>query len=119
MKLTRILPTLMLGLALVACGGSRALMSPTAAPAAAEMPAAPAPAMDAPGASADGGATALEQGNASGEAQAPAGQQALQRLVIKTADLSLQVDSARDAEVALRALVGQLGGYVVTAETSG
>jgi hypothetical protein len=66
-----------------------------------------------------GGATALDQGNAPANAQAPGAQQDLQRLVIKTADLSLQVDSARDAEAALRTLVGQLGGYVVKVETSG
>jgi hypothetical protein len=66
-----------------------------------------------------GGAVALEQGNAAPGAPAPASQQDLQRLVIKTADLSLQVDSARDAEAALRGLVGQLGGYVVKVETSG
>ena len=66
-----------------------------------------------------GGATALDQGNAPADAQAPGAQQDVQRLVIKTADLSLQVDSARDAEASLRVLVGQLGGYVVKVETSG
>jgi Domain of unknown function (DUF4349) len=118
MKLARIVPILALSLALVACGGSTASeFKPInqglegAAPAA--------PAMDARSTSSGGGATALEQGNAPSEAQAPAGQQDLQRLVIKTADLSLQVDSARDAEAALRTLVGQLGGYIVKVETNG
>ncbi|HEU5100944.1 MAG TPA: DUF4349 domain-containing protein [Roseiflexaceae bacterium] len=117
MKLRHILPTLALGIALAACGGSTASEfrqindGLEAAPAA--------PAMEAPGAPAGGGAIALDQGNAAAEAQAPAGQQNIQRLVIKTADLSLQIDSARDAEAALRALVGQLGGYVVKVETSG
>lgn len=117
MKLRHILPTLALGMALVACGGSGAT-APEAMPVneAVGAPAAPAAA---PGASAGGGATALEQGNTPADAQAPGGQQALQRLVIKTADLSLQVDSARDAEASLRALVAQLGGYVVKVETSG
>lgn len=41
------------------------------------------------------------------------------RLVIKTAELSLQVDDARAAEARLRTLVDQLGGYVVRVETSG
>jgi len=117
MKLRHILPTLALGMALVACGGAAASESRAVDQSIEVAPAAPA--MEAPGAPAAGGATALEQGNSPAEAQAPAGQQNLQRLVIKTADLSLQVDSARDAEVALRALVGQLGGYVVKAETSG
>jgi hypothetical protein len=113
MKLTRSIPILALALALVACGGSSA-SAPTSDNRAA-MEAAPA----APAQSASGGATALDQGNAQPQAGAPAGQPALERLVIKTADLSLQVDSARDAEAALRELVGQLGGYVVKVETSG
>jgi hypothetical protein len=67
-----------------------------------------------------GGATALEQGNGqSAPGAARADQQNLQRLVIKTADLTLQVASARDAEASVRALVGQMGGYVVKVETSG
>jgi hypothetical protein len=113
MKLTRSIPILALALALVACGGSSA-SAPTSDNRAA-MEAAPA----APAQSASGGATALDQGNAQPQAGAPASQPALERLVIKTADLSLQVDSARDAEAALRELVGQLGGYVVKVETSG
>ena len=114
MKLTRILPILALSLALVACGGASPASAPTGAPAAA-MEAAPAAAPQ----SASGGATALDQSNAPANAQAPGAQQDVQRLVIKTADLSLQVDSARDAEASLRVLVGQLGGYVVKVETSG
>ena len=113
MKLTRILPILALALALVACGGASASAPSSDQRALSE----PAPA--APAQSASGGATALEQGNPPADAQAPGAQQDLQRLVIKTADLSLQVDSARDAEAALRTLVGQLGGYVVKVETSG
>ena len=114
MKLTRILPILALALALVACGGAAA-SAPTAAPASA-MEVAPA----APPQAANGGATALDQGNnAPANAQAPGAQQDVQRLVIKTADLALQVDSARNAEASLRTLVGQLGGYVVKVETSG
>src|SRR6266508_875499 len=114
MKLTRALPILALSLALVACGGGSAASAPIGDNRAA-MEAAPA----APAQSASGGATALDQGNAPANAPAPGAQQDLQRLVIKTADLSLQVDSARDAEAALRTLVGQLGGYVVKVETSG
>jgi hypothetical protein len=115
MKLTHIFPILALSLALVACGG-QAASAPNGAPAAMEAaPAAPA----APRQSSGGAATALDQGKPAAEAQAPGAQQDLQRLVIKTADLSLQVDNARDAEASLRTLVGQLGGYVVKVETSG
>jgi len=113
MKLTHVIPILALSLALVACGGSSA--SAPSSDQRTAMEAAPA----APAQSASGGATALDQGNAPANAQAPGAQQAIQRLVIKTADLSLQVDSARDAEASLRTLVGQLGGYVVKVETSG
>jgi hypothetical protein len=110
MKLTHIIPILALSLALVACGGSSTASAPSAA-----MEAAPA----APAQSANGGATALDQGLPPADASAAGAQQDVQRLVIKTADLSLQVDSARDAEAALRTLVGQLGGYVVKVETTG
>jgi hypothetical protein len=113
MKLTRIIPILALSLALVACGGSAA--STPVSSQSATMEAAPA----APPQPASGGATALDQAKPAANAPAPGAPQDLQRLVIKTADLSLQVDSARDAEASLRALVGQLGGYVVKVETSG
>jgi hypothetical protein len=99
-------------MALVACGGGSQAVAPSAAEPSV-------PLMDAQLPAPGDGAAALEQGNAAPEAPAPASQQDLQRLVIKTADLSLQVDSARDAEAALRALVGRLGGYVVQVETSG
>ena len=56
MKLTRIIPILALSLALVACGGSAASSPVSSQPAA--MVAAPA----APAQSANGGATALDQG---------------------------------------------------------
>ncbi|MEO7912150.1 MAG: DUF4349 domain-containing protein, partial [Roseiflexaceae bacterium] len=115
MKLTRIFPILALTLTLVACGGSSSFTSAPPSDNRAAMEAAPA----APVQSASGGATALDQGKPPADAQVPGAQQEIQRLVIKTADLSLQVDSARDAEATLRTLVGQLGGYVVKVETSG
>src|SRR5581483_9712231 len=52
-----------------------------------------------------------------GEPQA--NQPGFQRLVIKSADLQLQVTSARDAEANVRAVAGRLGGYVVKVETNG
>jgi len=110
MKLIRLIPIAALALVLVACGGAPSTAAPAEAPMVA--PAAPA-------ASAGGGATALEQGNAASGPAAQANQPGLQRLVIKTADLQLQVANARDAEANLRALVGKLGGYVVKVETNG
>ena len=77
MKIRHILPTLALGMALVACGGATASdlrsvdQSVQVAPAA--------PAMEAPGAPASGGAVALEQGDSAAQPQAPNGQQDLQR----------------------------------------
>jgi hypothetical protein len=113
MKLVRILPILVLALALAACGGGGAAStapSDLRAVSEAAPPAAPA--------QSGGGANALEQGNAQ-PAAGQANQPNFQRLVIKTADVSLQVESARDAEAAVRALVSQLGGYVVKVETNG
>lgn len=119
MNRVRIIALLALALILAACGGS-----PAAAPStAAEMPN---QGEAAPAASSGGAANALEAYDA--RQPAGAGQPATQgqsgapnseRLVIKTADLALQVESARDAEARLRALVSQLGGYVVKVETTG
>jgi hypothetical protein len=117
MKLARIIPLLVLSLALVACGGGSAAPVFTSINQGLDREAAAQAPASAPVA---GGATALEQGNAQpAPDQDQAAQQGLQRLVIKTADISLQVESARDAEASVRALVAQLGGYVVKVETSG
>jgi hypothetical protein len=106
---------LLAALALAACGAaqSAAPISPAQMP----MPAATAAPAVAPGAPA-----ALE-GNADaagGTVQsAPASQAAAQRMVIKTATISLQVDRVSDAEASIRARVDQLGGYVVSVQTNG
>jgi hypothetical protein len=79
----------------------------------------------APEAQAPARSSALDQ-DGSG-ASAPAGgtagsqsaQQQFARLVIKTAEISLQVESVSEAESAVRAKVQALGGYVVKAENSG
>jgi hypothetical protein len=116
MKHLRLIPLLLIALALAACGGSPTAESPVfsqAEQAASGSAAAPAP---------PGGANALESGgplSAPAADQAQPAQQQFERLVIKTADLSLQVDSARDAEANVRAIVGKLGGYVVKVSTSG
>ncbi len=121
MKPGYILAALVLALMLSACGGAAAsrdvapVSNSTSGGTAAEAPAAP-PAQ--PGSD----SSALEQRPAGGEAaagQAPADQQALARLVVKTADLSLQVEKVSDAEASVRALATRLGGYVVKVETSG
>jgi hypothetical protein len=82
--------------------------APPSAPREAEAPA---------GSSLDGSATG--GGAAAPAAGAPAQAQQFERLVIKTADISLQVESVREAETAVRAKVQALGGYVVKAENSG
>lgn len=113
MKLVHLLSLLVIAMALAACGGG--------ATSTASSPVEPAraPAMDSAPAAA-GGANALEQSAGAPAANQPqAGQPAFDRLVIKTADLALQVESARDAEASVRAIVGRLGGYVVKVETSG
>lgn len=112
MKLVHLLSLLVAAIALAACGGAASTASSPVEPARA-------PAMDSAPA-AGGGASALEQsGGAPAANQPQAGQPAFDRLVIKTADLALQVESAREAEASVRAIVGRLGGYVVKVETSG
>lgn len=46
-------------------------------------------------------------------------QNAVERMIIKSADLSLQVENVREAEAAVSAQVAALGGYVVRVEMSG
>ena len=114
MNYARILALLALAFALAACGGA-ATTAPSMATTSEQAPGAPAT-----GGGASTGADALEKYDSQPAAEPgqPA-QSNVERLVIKTADLSLQVASAREAEANLRTLVGQLGGYVVKVETSG
>jgi hypothetical protein len=110
-----IIPTLLLALALSACGGATASTAPMAEQAPIVAPPG-APAQDASGAlDQKGGAGAPAGGNAAGENA----QQQFERLVIKTADISLQVENVRDTEMAVRAKIQALGGYVVRAENHG
>jgi len=46
-------------------------------------------------------------------------QNAVERMIIKSADLSLQVENVREAEAAVSAQVAALGGYVVRVEMNG
>ncbi|MEI8306594.1 MAG: DUF4349 domain-containing protein [Chloroflexales bacterium] len=104
--------TLLAALTLTACARASA---PTSAPAPlsqVEMAAQPAP----------GAPVALEgSSDAIGGAakNAPASQVVSQRMVIKTASISLQVDRVSAAEASIRARVDQLGGYVVSVQTNG
>ena len=91
----------------------------------APMPMAPAPATGNTGAS-GGGLPALDdmaqRQESKPEEQTQPGQSGLPsdgRLVIKNANLTLQVENVREAESSLRVMVGQMGGYVVKAETTG
>jgi hypothetical protein len=113
MKQPILLALLLASLILSACGGAPA--SPPSFSQAEPAPAAP----PAPGAGLDSGKAA--------EAEAPAvagepGQSVaadVQRLVIKTAGLSLEVDDVRAAESNIRAKVAELNGYVVSAQSNG
>jgi hypothetical protein len=112
MKLGQIIPATLLILALSACGAATASESVNIAPAA-PMDAQRAP--DTDQALGEGGNGASAPGSVAGE---PA-QQQIERLVIKTAEISLQVESVGQAEADVRAKVQALGGYVVRAESSG
>ena len=115
MQQLRLVPVLALVLLLTACGGGQ-LAGSSAMPAepAAMATAAPAeaPRMD----DAAGGASLEEAENSSAPgAQSPA----QQRLVIKNANVSLQVEDVTAAEARVRARAEELGGYVVSVQTSG
>jgi hypothetical protein len=49
----------------------------------------------------------------------PVSQQAIERLIIRNANLTLEVSDVPEAEQAVRAQVSELQGYVVSAETNG
>ncbi len=113
MQQLRLFPILALIILLAACGGAQSAAMPTSAPAAAEAPAAPAT-------DAERGA-ALEEapGGAAGGTASQPQQPAAQRLVIKNANLSLLVEDVAGAEARVRARANELGGYVVSVQTSG
>ena len=114
MQQLRLIPILALIILLAACGGAQSATMPSEAPAAATS----APAASA--AEAERGA-ALEEapgGAAGGTAPQPQ-QPAAQRLVIKNANLSLLVEDVAGAEARVRARANELGGYVVSVQTSG
>ena len=115
MKLKTITLVLLTMLTLAACGGAAQPSSETSnqglAPAAPAAPAAPVPEESAKDGNygVDGGATANQQNP----------QQPNDRLVIKTAQMSIQVEKVREAETLVRAQVQELGGYIVQTQTYG
>jgi hypothetical protein len=116
MRHLRLVPILAVALILAACGGSPAAFesaSGGAAPAAAPTAAPQAPAADA------SGERAIEEAPAAGGTGSTAQQPASQRLVIKNASVSVQVEDVAGAEAQIRARAEALGGYVVSVQTSG
>jgi hypothetical protein len=117
LRLVRLLiPTLVLASFLAACGGARSSATGSGSGAAVAEPAAMATA--APAAEAPAGGVALEEAQRQpGDTQAQ--QPAQQRLVIKNASVALEVENVTAAEGQIRASAEQLGGYIVSVQTSG
>lgn len=103
-------------LLLASCASAQSGSFPSSAPAA---PAAMA--TEAPASESDNGASLEEApaGSAAGGADNASQQPAVQRLVIKNASVSLQVENVAGAEARIRARANELGGYVVSVQTSG
>lgn len=114
MKLKTTILALLALLMLAACGGAaQPAFQETNAGVAPAMPAATsAPAAMAPGESAavDGSGKSANQQNTQAEGE---------RLVIKNAQLSIEVEKVREAEALVRAKVQELGGYIVQTQTYG
>lgn len=115
--LTALAAALAAALILAACGGASSSPAPTSPPmvenAGAAPGGAPFPAAEAAIEGRDAAQSAGAATNA--QAQPPAGQ----RLVIKNASVSIEVESVAAAEAQLRARAEQLGGYVVSVQTRG
>lgn len=102
-------------LVLSACGGGGAPAS-SSAPSGSQ----PAPAQEAPPVgAAKGGLTDNAAGGTAAQPDAAKTQQNFERLVIKTANMAIQVASVRETEAAIRARAAELGGYIVQSESHG
>lgn len=120
MKLKTTILVLLALLTLAGCGGgagstaqnSASMPMATSAPAATAAPAAGAPAESSAGYAVDGGKAANQPG-------AQPQQPATERMVIKNAQMSIQVEKVREAETLVRAKVQELGGYIVQTQTYG
>ncbi|WP_129632631.1 DUF4349 domain-containing protein [Candidatus Oscillochloris fontis] len=103
-------------LLLTACGGTQSAEAPL------PMATVAADTMTNTGGVAPGAPAALEsyaEEDAAARQPNASDQPASQRMVIKTAYLSIEVPKVSDAETSIRARVEQLGGYVVSVQTSG
>jgi hypothetical protein len=114
------LSTLVAVLLLTACGGAQPATSPgypEMSAMATAAPAAPAPSDYSEDAALEGSDGAARASDKVGQPQAqqPGGN----RLVIRNAYLSIEVESVSAAETAIRNRAEQLGGYVVSVQTSG
>lgn len=127
------LPKLLVSLAAVAlvlsaCGGAAASSTGAVSPQSAGMASEPqsAPASEAKGAPAPNVADSLTSSGAAGQPagapQAPnaqTAQQAFDRLVVKTADVAIDVEDVRAADAALRTRIATLGGYIIESQSNG
>ncbi|NWF79730.1 MAG: DUF4349 domain-containing protein [Chloroflexi bacterium] len=119
MRTLRLISILLLALLLTACGWQAATSVEEAgrAPAPAGGPAgAPMPELMATAAPASIDET---YGDVASSAAAPPAQPGAQRLVIKTASLTVEVEDVAVAEARISARAAELGGYVVSAQSSG
>lgn len=110
-----LLPLLALAFALNACGGAAtSTSSPADSPQSAYATVAPAREADAVDSNGE------SAGGTTGSAPQPqVDDQGFNRMVIKTADMSIQVEDVRALEAALRTRIGTLGGYIVQSQSSG
>ncbi len=118
MRIKHTFGVLVVALLLTACGGQQAT-SPMAAPP--RTSSSGGASMPAPTAAANAALEAKPaDGTTASSANAPAAQQpAVQRLVIKNATVSLQVENVSAAEAQIRTRTDQMGGYIVSVQTTG
>ncbi len=119
MRTLRLIPILLVALLLAACGWQAATSveeasrapAPAGGVAGEPMPELMATAAPAP----------IDQtyGDVASSASAPPAQPGAQRLVIKTASLTVEVEDVAVAEARISARAAELGGYVVSAQSSG
>lgn len=134
MRTLRLIPILLVALLLAACGwqATTSVEEASGAPAPAggldveKASRAPAPAGGPAGAPmpelmATAAPAPIDQtyGDVASSAAAPSAQPGVQRLVIKTASLTVEVEDVAVAEARISARAAELGGYVVAAQSSG
>lgn len=120
----KILPILVVALAVSACGGASASTGASApsGSTSVEMSQPAAQATAAPAAGGEVGDRAVDSygtGSTTNEPNPQVDQQGFNRLVIKTADMSIQVENVRAAEAEIRTRAATLGGYIVQSQSNG